>query len=68
MRWEIGALTLGDERLEPFGILKLYWTPSRPWGGGLGFPGSPLDTVYDAVVYGFLVVGKAPRQVSLESG
>ena len=33
MRWEIGVLTLGDGRLEPFELLNLYWTTSTPWGG-----------------------------------
>ena len=57
MRRDIGAITLGDGLLEPFGLLKLYWMPSTPWGGR-GFPGSPLETDYSDVVYGFLMVGK----------
>ena len=37
-------------------------------GGGLGFPGPPLETAYDIVVYGFLMFGKDSRQVSIEAG
>ena len=37
-------------------------------GGGGGLSGSPLDTAYAAVVYGFPMVGKVSRQVSLEMG
>ena len=37
-------------------------------GGEGGLSGSPLDTAYADVVYGFLMFGKAYRQVSLEAG
>ena len=33
VQWSIGALTLGDGRIEPFELLNLYWTTSTPWGG-----------------------------------
>ena len=42
MQWEIGVLTLGDGRLEPFGLLKLYWTPYTPWEGGAWVAGVTL--------------------------
>ena len=35
MRWEIGALTLGDGHPEPFGLLKFYCTPFLTRGGGV---------------------------------
>ena len=57
VRWEICAITLGDGRTEPFGLLKLYWTPSSPGGGeGMGLPWSPLDTAYAAVMDCVLLV------------